>query len=178
MSTQPDEYGFISVRPMLIEDLEAVAHIDHISFSLPWPVSAFRQELGQNGFGPNRSSIVRVAEMTDGEGKRVVVGLLVIWMILDEAHIATIATHPDYRRRGVAARLMADGLAESLRKGASLATLEVRAGNTAAQELYRQFGFEVAGRRPRYYRDNFEDAVIMTIFDLKLKPSFDVNPYK
>ncbi|MEP6680444.1 MAG: ribosomal-protein-alanine N-acetyltransferase RimI, partial [Chloroflexota bacterium] len=41
-------------------------------------------------------------------------------------------------------------------------TLEVRAGNEAAQELYRRFGFIVAGRRPNYYTDDGEDALVMT----------------
>jgi ribosomal-protein-alanine N-acetyltransferase len=87
-------------------------------------------------------------------------------MILDEAHIATIAVHPDFRGQGTGGRLLATALAEAIRRRASLATLEVRAGNLAAQQLYHRFHFETAGIRPRYYRDNHEDALIMTVSGL------------
>jgi ribosomal-protein-alanine N-acetyltransferase len=62
--------------------------------------------------------------------------------------------------------LLVSALQASIRKGARLATLEVRAGNQVAQEFYRGFEFEVVNRRPRYYRDNNEDALIMTISGL------------
>src|SRR5690606_23674322 len=100
------------------------------------------------------------------DGSKVIAGVIVLWMILDEAHIATIAVHPDYRRRGIGKQLIATALAEGIRQGAASATLEVRAGNEAAQNLYRLFRFEVVGRRPRYYRDNNEDALIMTVNSL------------
>jgi ribosomal-protein-alanine N-acetyltransferase len=87
----------------------------------------------------------------------------VLWMIVDEAHIATIATHPDYRRQGIAKRLLVKALEFAQTEGARSALLEVRAGNRAAQEMYRKFGFEVVGRRERYYKDNYEDAVLMTL---------------
>jgi ribosomal-protein-alanine N-acetyltransferase len=84
-------------------------------------------------------------------------------MILDEAHIANIAVHPEFRRRGVGASLLAVALKDALQKGLRTATLEVRAQNTGAQSLYRIFGFEEVGRRLRYYRDNNEDALLMTV---------------
>jgi ribosomal-protein-alanine N-acetyltransferase len=89
--------------------------------------------------------------------------MIVVWMILDEAHIATIAVDPAYRGRAIGQRLMADGLQAAIGKGAVEATLEVRAGNLSAQRLYQRFRFEVVGKRPRYYRDNGEDALIMTV---------------
>jgi ribosomal-protein-alanine N-acetyltransferase len=67
---------------------------------------------------------------------------------------------------GIAARLMGISLLEAIQSEALTATLEVRANNTAAQALYHRFRFEVVGRRPRYYRDNQEDAILMTV-DLK-----------
>jgi [ribosomal protein S18]-alanine N-acetyltransferase len=139
-----------------MEDLDQVHAIDLVSFSLPWPASAFRYELLDN---PH--SILWVAETTSPD--REVVGLIVVWMILDEAHIANIAVHPEFRRRGVGASLLAVALKDALQKGLRTATLEVRAQNTGAQSLYRIFGFEEVGRRLRYYRDNNEDALLMTV---------------
>jgi ribosomal-protein-alanine N-acetyltransferase len=53
-----------------------------------------------------------------------------------------------------------------IEKGAQNAALEVRDSNAAAQAMYRRFGFQLVGRRPAYYKDNGEDAILMTLFDL------------
>jgi ribosomal-protein-alanine N-acetyltransferase len=147
----------IHIRPMTLDDVAAVHAIDELSFSLPWPEKSFRYELTENP-----ASMCRVAEWDDAG----IVGMIVLWLIVDEAHIATIAVHPDYRGRGIARTLLADGLERMRALGAKTATLEVRTGNRAAQALYESFGFEVVGRRPRYYKDTGEDAVIMTLHRL------------
>jgi ribosomal-protein-alanine N-acetyltransferase len=95
--------------------------------------------------------------------------MIVVWLVVDEAHIATIAVHPDYRGQGIAQELLCAGLIESIERGMRSATLEVRAHNLAAQSLYRRFRFDEAGVRPRYYRDNFEDALIMTADQLDVR---------
>lgn len=148
----------VLIRPLQPEDLEAVKEIDRLSFSLPWPENAYRFELFENP-----GSRLWVAELHLAEGKPVIAGVIVVWLILDEAHIATLAVHPQYRRLGLARELLATALLAAIRAEMRLATLEVRAGNLAAQQLYRHFGFEVVGGRPRYYRDNNEDALIMTV---------------
>jgi ribosomal-protein-alanine N-acetyltransferase len=93
--------------------------------------------------------------------------MLMIWRILDEAHIATIATHPDFRRKGIGEHLMIVALLSARDEGARHAFLEVRAGNLAAQLMYKKYGFIVAGTRPRYYKDNYEDAILMDLVDLQ-----------
>jgi len=93
--------------------------------------------------------------------------MTVIWVILDEAHVATIATHPDHRGYGIGKRLLAYGLLEAYKRGARIAYLEVRRSNVIAQNLYYKFGFEVVGERLRYYKDNNEDAVLMTLHQIK-----------
>ena len=143
---------------MRLDDIDQVILIDRLSFSLPWPASAFRHELVNNP-----TSLLWVAEQDSPEGSPRVVGAVVVWMILDEAHIATLAVHPDYRRQGISQQLLVIVLRQAIERGAALATLEVRANNLAAQALYKKFRFEIVGRRPRYYQDNYEDALIMTI---------------
>lgn len=153
----PSQVGSVlMLRPMRHEDLDQVHAIDQISFSLPWPASSFRHELDENP-----ASLLWVVEDRQPGGARIA-GYIVIWLVVDEAHIATIAIHPDYRGRGISRKLMAAALREAVGRGARLATLEVRLSNQAAQAVYRRFRFEVVGARPRYYRDNFEDALIMT----------------
>ncbi len=147
----------IHIRRMTLEDVEQVVAIDQASFSLPWPERSFVFEISENP-----GSRAWVAE---ADGK--IVGMIVAWLFVDEAHIATIATHPQYRRRGIACALLQHTLVSMRREGAISAVLEVRASNSAAQEMYRQFGFEESGRRPRYYKDNGEDAILMSLNKLE-----------
>ena len=141
------------IRKMTLEDIRAVVELDQISFSLPWPERSFRFELTDNP-----ASRCWVAE---ANGR--VVGMLVAWLFVDEAHIATIATHPDYRRQGIARKLLTYALQSALREGAESSFLEVRESNVPAQDMYRKFGYVEVGRRKRYYRDNDEDAILMNL---------------
>lgn len=145
------------IRFMRENDLPQVLEIDRQSFSMPWPASAYHYELFEN-----QDSLLWVAETDDSQSKQKVIGMIVVWFIVDEAHIATIAVDPQYRQRGVARDLLSRALKTIVEKGYRIATLEVRAYNAAAQNLYRSFDFQVVGFRPRYYRDNNEDALIMT----------------
>jgi ribosomal-protein-alanine N-acetyltransferase len=148
------------IRGMTIEDVPAAHEIDQSSFTLPWPERSLRFEVSNN-------PVARcwVAEL-DGR----VVGMLVLWMIVDEAHIATLAIHPELRRQGIAEQLLITALEKASEEGAQSALLEVRAGNEAAQALYHKFDFEVVGRRKRYYKDDDEDAILMTLSHLPVVP--------
>lgn len=140
------------IRSMQIDDLPQVLTIDQLSFSTPWPSNSFRYEILEN---PNGYCWVAVLD-------KKLIGFVVCWLIVDEAHIATIAVHPNYRRKGVSKSLVITGLCEMISRGAIMATLEVRAGNKIAQGLYLHFGFEEVGERKRYYQDTKEDAILMT----------------
>jgi ribosomal-protein-alanine N-acetyltransferase len=146
---------------MRLEDLEQVIAIDQASFSLPWPARTFRYEVTDNP--------VARCWVAEAEGR--VIGMLVLWLIVDEAHIATIAVHPDFRRRGIARRMLIHALGSAAQEGMQSSFLEVRAGNAAAQEMYRKFGFVEDGRRPRYYKDNGEDAILMSLKSLSVDGS-------
>ena len=147
------------IRKMMLDDIEQVIAIDRVSFSLPWPERSFRFELTDNP-----ASRCWVAEVD-----RRLVGIIVAWLIVDEVHVATIATHPEFRRQGIAKRLLSHALRELRNEGAQSSFLEVRASNYAAQEMYRKFGYEKSGIRPRYYRDNDEDALLMTLESLDVE---------
>ena len=149
----------ITIRKMTVDDVPAVLDLDRKSFSLPWPERSFRFELTDNP-----ASRCWVAEL---DGK--VVGMIVVWLIVDEAHVATIATEPEYRRQGIGKRLLAHALEQLISDGARSSFLEVRESNLAAQEMYRKFGYEVTGRRRRYYRDNDEDAILMNLDSLNVE---------
>lgn len=159
--TEDSEVSRINLRPMTLADLDQVEAIDRASFSTPWPRDAFLYELKRN-----RSSICWVAEWINPDGVSVLVGSIVIWLVLDEAHIGTLAVKPGYRLRGISQYLLTGALLECIRRGSKQAMLEVRAGNEAAQQLYQKFGFEQVGLRRDYYKDTHEDAVLMTLAPL------------
>ncbi len=96
------------------------------------------------------------------ERPELIVGFIGVWMLPDEAHIVTVAVREGYRREGLGELLLisAIDLAQSQRQ--PLITLEVRVSNEVALALYEKYGFERAGRRPRYYSDNREDAYVLT----------------
>jgi ribosomal-protein-alanine N-acetyltransferase len=93
--------------------------------------------------------------------------MIVAWLLVDEAHIATISTHPDYRRQGIAGKLLTYALRYMSKEGAVSSFLEARETNHPAQEMYRIFGYETVGRRRRYYKDTGEDAILMSLNGLE-----------
>ncbi len=147
----------MEIRRMTLDDIPAVIELDSLSFTLPWPERSFRFELTDNP--ASRCWVV------EQDGK--VLGMIVAWMLVDEAHIATIATHPEHRRHGIARKLLMYALRYMSKEGAVTSFLEVRESNSAAQEMYRKFGYEEVGRRKRYYKDTNEDAILMTLNGLE-----------
>ena len=171
------------VEPMQLEDIPEVMEIERVSFPTPWPASAYRHEVRQNRLAHYFVARRRFADEAEadvqdhqpgllekvqrwarrpGTAEAAVVGYCGFWMAADEAHISTIAVHPNCRQRGVGQLLLIAAIERAVQLGANLISLEVRVSNVAAQNLYRKYGFQVVGRRRRYYSDNREDALIMT----------------
>jgi len=143
----------IFIRKMIQTDLEQVIAIDQLSFSLPWPARSFQFELTDN-----MASRCWVVELD-----KQVVAMLVGWFIVDELHIATFATHPEYRGRGIGRKLLIHALRAAKEEGAIKSFLEVRENNIVAQNMYHSLGYVEDGRRPKYYKDNGEDAILMSL---------------
>jgi len=95
------------------------------------------------------------------EELRTIVGYAGIWVMTDEAHVTTIASHPSVRGKGVGELLLLALIRRCIEVGARWMTLEVRASNSVAQNLYRKYTFKEMGVRRRYYSDNGEDALVM-----------------
>jgi ribosomal-protein-alanine N-acetyltransferase len=163
------------VELMQIADLRQVMAIEQVAFPTPWPVSAYRHELTQNdlstylvlrqqGVEADASWPQRVGRRLSLAARRMrpVLGYGGFWMIVDEAHISTLAVHAEWRGLGLGELLLVALIEAALLRGASVATLEVRVSNEVAQALYRKHAFAQVGRRKGYYSDNNEDALIMT----------------
>lgn len=142
----------IKVAPMKLEDLNEVLEIEVLAFSTPWSRNSFLYELLENE---------RAFYLTAKNEYGRVLGYVGMWIVFDEGHITNLATHPQYRRQGVARKLMNELIAASKERGVRYLTLEVRRTNNEAQELYQKLGFVHMGVRRKYYLDNNEDALIM-----------------
>jgi ribosomal-protein-alanine N-acetyltransferase len=169
------------VEPMALSDLDQVMAIERATFSLPWSKRAYRYELVENDHGI--MLVVRPAPQLVGYPAKwlrslhlanpgPVLGYAGFWLLVDDAHVATIAVHPDWRGRGLGEFLLASLLQRARGLGAHRATLEVRVSNRAAQALYVKYGFQTVERRRRYYSDNNEDGYLMAT------PSFETVAFQ
>lgn len=107
------------------------------------------------------------------DGRRIV-GYASLWLMVDEAHLTSIAVRQIHRRQGIGELLLIGIMRLSLQMKARVVTLETRVSNMGAQALYEKYGFNRVGMRRRYYSDNGEDAVIMTTDDIT-SPSFQMR---
>ncbi|MDH5605366.1 MAG: ribosomal protein S18-alanine N-acetyltransferase [Anaerolineae bacterium] len=162
----------IHIRPMELSDIDKVVILDQLSFENPWPRRSYVFEITEN-----HASHCWVVEARTKTGIGIV-GMIVTWLIVDEVHVATLAVDPEFRRKGIASQLLSRALIDLKEKGAVSATLEVRKGNLSAQRLYERFGFEVVGRRPHYYHDNGEDALLMTVPILDVEKLEKLSHYR
>jgi ribosomal-protein-alanine N-acetyltransferase len=177
------------IRHMTKEDVSQVAKIDREAFPTEWPPTNFRHELdnrmayyivaSEGPIVPTRSSpeakenssigllervrnILKHRDIESLETEEHILGYSGMWIMADEAHIMSIASASEHRRKGVGEALLI-GIIELARKHrARVVTLEVRVSNTIAQNLYLKYGFKKTGIRKAYYLDNAEDAIIMS----------------
>jgi ribosomal-protein-alanine N-acetyltransferase len=152
----------VAIEPMTEHDLLAVVEIEEESGLSPWGWDAYHREL------QSPEEVIMLVARADSAGGGVA-GFIVSRLIGHELHVYNVAVRPELRRRRVAARLLRAVLEWGQLRGADLAFLEVREGNSAAQNLYRGCGFAVAGRRRQYYAEPAEDALLMSV-SLRSKP--------
>lgn len=145
---------------MTLDDVDEVMAIESLVYTQPWSARGYRHELTHNDLAHYQVLTVALHNHTP------IVGYIGYWLVLDEAHISTIVIHPEWRGHGLGELLLLSALYAAIAQGAVTATLEVRRSNLVAQLLYQKYGFEIVGERLRYYHDNREDALIMTLTPL------------
>jgi ribosomal-protein-alanine N-acetyltransferase len=151
MARKPSSpYRVTPARPV---DLDEIMEIERLGFASPWSRQVFVEEFEQEF---SRIVVVR------HEDTHRVLAFIIFWVVHDEIHVLNVSTHPDWRRRGLAHRLMDQAIRTGTDRNARLVTLEVRRSNLAAQALYASMGFQQVGVRPRYY-ENGEDALVMVL---------------
>jgi ribosomal-protein-alanine N-acetyltransferase len=145
----------MALRPLREADIDLVMKIEEVCFTTNWSREALMNELGN-----------QCAYYAVGVAEGCVVGYAGEWIIMDEAHITTIAVDPAHQGKRFGERLLIALLREARDRGARRATLEVRMSNNVALRLYAKYGFETVAIRRKYYQDTDEDALIMWSNDL------------
>jgi ribosomal-protein-alanine N-acetyltransferase len=142
-----------TIREMRREDIGAILGIERRSFPTPWTEWMFVSHLKFTGISVN-------LVLETGEG---ISGYAIAWVAYDEIHLLSIAVGPEHRRLGYGRALIEEIIRCGRARGGSLVVLEVREGNEPARNFYKNMGFEVIGKRKRYYIDTGEDAFVMVL---------------
>lgn len=142
----------IELRPLVASDIPEVVELEEANQPNPWTEGMFQDELRAD----NRFYVKAGNERLVGFGGIIVMG--------EEAHITNLLVDPDRRGEGIGRRIVVDLISRAIAVGGRHLTLEVRAGNGAALELYRSLGMVPVGVRPKYYDD--DDALIMWVHDI------------
>lgn len=144
----------VRVDLMKRADLPEILAIERSSFPTPWTEGMFIDELSTDH---SQCLVVK----TDFEGKTLIAAYMIFWLVADEAHLHNLAVRGEFRRQGLAYNMMGIMKDIALQVGIARQTLEVRESNHKAINLYRKCGFVVKGKRPHYYTDTQEDALVM-----------------
>lgn len=139
-----------AIQEMTHDDLYGVMEIENLSFISPWTRRLFEETLQS----PISTSLI----MKKGNE---VVGYIILYAVVDEAHILNVAVHPAYRRKGYGGSLLDYTIRRFREQRVTKFFLEVRESNLAAIELYHRHGFGKIGKRKRYYSETNEDALVM-----------------
>jgi ribosomal-protein-alanine N-acetyltransferase len=149
-----DAAAKVAIDIMQESDLPEILAIEKDSFPSPWSSGLFKDEIKA------KHSQCLVARI-EVEGKNIIGGYIIFWIVADEAHLHNLAVRKEFRGQGLARQLLEIMKIISGQIGIKTQTLEVRESNKEAIKLYERCGFVVKGRRPLYYTDTKEDALIM-----------------
>lgn len=144
----------VSVDLMKITDLPEIMDIERVSFPTPWTEGMFLDELRTTHA---QCLVIKI----DVDGKTLIAAYMIFWLVADEVHLHNLAVHNEFRRQGLAYNMMNLMKDIAAQTGITRQTLEVRESNGGAINLYQKCGFVVKGKRPHYYTDTHEDALVM-----------------
>jgi [ribosomal protein S18]-alanine N-acetyltransferase len=147
----------LTISPISVAEIDSIFMLDRLCFGGLWSIESYRRELDNDCSHFLAITVDRELEpKTNG-----IVGFGCFWAILDEAHITLLGIHPQYQGHGLGQLLLCSLLDRSQEIEMARATLEVRDSNQSAIHIYQKYGFQIVGRRKKYYQDTDEDGVIM-----------------
>jgi ribosomal-protein-alanine N-acetyltransferase len=148
------------IRPATPEDVAAIFALERsIPSAAHWPESTYRGAFGEEG--PRRIALVATDEL--GKTRAAILGFVLARIVDGDCELENIFVAPRSQHRGVGSELLRSLAAAARTHNATSVFLEVRESNRAARALYEKCGFAVTGRRPNYYADPIDDAVLYTL---------------
>ena len=146
----------IDIKLVTPAEVTEVVALDRMCLRGLWKEEAYQREIDSD-----KSTLIalHLSEL-NGDRDRII-GIGCLWSIVDEAHITLLAVHPDYRGRGLGQLLLFELLKDAIARSLAWATLEVNENNLAAINLYKKYGFQIAGKRRNYYQQTGDDALVL-----------------
>jgi len=153
----------IEIKLLTTEDVAAAVALDNLCLGGLWQAEAYLREIESD-----KSTLLALHLSTPELGDRpTLIGMGCLWSIVDEAHITLLAVHPDYRRQGLGQLLLFSLLEDAIARKLLWATLEVNENNSAAINLYKKYGFQIAGKRKNYYQPAGDDALVLWLKNIQ-----------
>lgn len=144
----------LHIRSAIAEEIPEILALDQLCFNGIWSEDGYRREIDSD-----KSSLL-ILSIEDNAASKII-GIGCSWSILEEAHITLLGIDPNYHRQSLGSLLLYTLLKDAVNRQLERATLEVVTSNQVAINLYKKFGFEVAGTRKNYYPKTGEDALIL-----------------
>ncbi|MEL6927037.1 MAG: ribosomal protein S18-alanine N-acetyltransferase [Cyanobacteria bacterium J06600_6] len=154
----------LEIKPITSTDVAEVVTLDGISLGGLWQPEAYLREIDSD-----KSTLLalHLSSASELNTETKIIGMGCLWSIVDEAHITLLAVHPDYRRQGLGQLLLLELLKDAIARNLAWATLEVNENNLAAVNLYKKYGFQIAGKRKNYYQPAGDDALVLWLKNLQ-----------
>ena len=149
----------LEIKPLTAARVPEIVELDRLCIGGLWTEEAYLREIKSS-----RSSLLSL-DIFDrnsflGTSPKII-GMACLWAIVDEAHLTLLAVAPEYRRQGLGELLLLTLLKDAIATQLEWATLEVNVNNFGAINLYKKYGFQVAGTRKGYYQPAGDDASIL-----------------
>ena len=149
----------LQILPATSEMVSEIVLLEEACFSAPWTRKMLAAELTGNPFA--HFLVALRQDRSEGRAESEILGYHCFWIVFEELRLMNLAVRESMRRQGVGKALVLEACRLGSEQAATRAILEVRASNDAARSLYTHLGFMQVGRRPQYYTQPTEDAILM-----------------
>ena len=157
----------LEIKALIASEVSQILALDRICLGGFWTAAGYLREIDS----PNSTLLTLNLQ---NNGSQPAIGMACLWSIAQEAHITLLAIHPDYRSSGLGQLLLLSLLKDAIARQLKWATLEVNVNNFGAINLYKKFGFQVAGTRKNYYQSTGEDALVLWLKGIQ-QPEFKLS---
>jgi [ribosomal protein S18]-alanine N-acetyltransferase len=153
----------LAIKSLTPEQIPEIVALDQLCIGGIWTAEGYLREITS----PNSSLLALYFLDRQQQQKETMIGMGCLWAIAEEAHITLLGIHPNYRRQGLGQLLLLTLLQRAIALELAWATLEVNIHNSGAINLYQKLGFQIMGKRKKYYQATGDDALVLWLKDLQ-----------